>query len=144
MLDLAAREADIVNILPRAAATGGLLARDFRRSCFVSKAERVISAAKGRSVSLGVLVFHVDITNDRRHAAEECLQLIAGGGLPGAIPDATLTADDLIDLPHIAIGTELQIAEQLLDIKAHTGLRDVAIMPGYGEAFAPVIDRLLD
>jgi hypothetical protein len=64
--------------------------------------------------------------------------------LPGAIPDATLTADDLIDLPHIAIGTELQIAEQLLDIKAHTGLRDVAIMPGYGEAFALVIDRLLD
>ena len=111
MLDLAAREADIVNILPRAAATGGLLAGDFRRSSFLAKAHRVMDAASGRSVSLGLLIFHVEVTTDRRHAANECLELIARGDLPGIIPDAALTVDDMMESPHIAIGTEQQIAE---------------------------------
>ena len=99
MLDLAAREADIVNIVPRAAATGGLLAGDFRRSSFVAKAHQVIDAASGRLVLLGLLVFHVDVTNDRRHAADGLLELIARGDLPGIIPDATLTVEDLIECP---------------------------------------------
>ena len=100
MLDLAAREADIVNILPRAAATGGLLAGDFRRSSFVAKAHRVIDAASGRLVSLGLLVFHVDVTNDRRARGQRVPGAHARrGDLPGIIPDATLTVDDLIGRP---------------------------------------------
>jgi probable F420-dependent oxidoreductase len=81
------------------------------------------------SLELNALVQRVVITSDRRGAAQELSQQIAG-----------LTAADALTTPFLALGTHAEIAEHLQACRRRWGISYYSVRDL--ETFAPVIERL--
>ena len=104
LLSFAAREADIVGFAAKALPGGGLDVLDITAGAARRKLGWVRQAAAGgsRSPELNVLVFVLEVADDRRGAAER-----HAAGLPG------LTAGEVLDSPHVLVGTPARMAEEL-------------------------------
>jgi probable F420-dependent oxidoreductase len=130
-LSLAAREADIVSLIPRAK-DGGL---DFSDGSIESTHQRVqwVREAAGErfdKLELNVLVWLVIVTDHRREKAEE---YAAQWGL---------TADLMLNSPHFLFGTVDQIVEDVQRWREQFGISYVTVFPEWMDAFAPVVARL--
>jgi len=113
LLGLAAREADIVTLCPRTRQDGsGLILSSVSADATERKIGWVREAAGGRAaqVELGALVFAVEITTHRQHAAE------------ALAARWDLTPQDVLDSPHLLAGTPGQIAEDLLGYRERYGI----------------------
>ncbi len=130
-LSLAAREANIVSILMRAA--GGTL--DITSATTAATTQRVqwIREAAGErfdSLELNTLVFEVIITDQRQQIAEERARDWSG------------TAEHLLDSTHFLIGTIDQITEDVQRWREQFGISYVTVAQEFMDAFAPVVARL--
>jgi probable F420-dependent oxidoreductase len=133
MLELAAHQADIVGLVPRALASGaGLLRTDAASAVVQRKVDRVREAAGSRfdQLELSALVFAVNLTDNRQAASEQIAQRFE---VPAAIVQ---------DSPHLLVGTVDQIVEQLLTNRRRFGISYVTVFGDQIEAFAPVVARL--
>jgi probable F420-dependent oxidoreductase len=132
ILSLAAREADIVGITTRALPDGSKDAEDMTAAATARKIEWVREAAGDRfgEIELNTIVPTVEITNDRRAAAER----IAA--------DLPVSVEDVLDSPAVLIGTVDEIVESLLERRERYGFSYVVILEPVMEAFAPVVERL--
>jgi probable F420-dependent oxidoreductase len=83
-------------------------------------------------LELNVLVQAVVVTNDRRTAADELARRSGG----------SLSVDDALTTPFLALGTHDQIAEHLLTCRDRWGISYFSVRDA--PAFAPVIQRLRD
>ncbi len=133
LLSFAAREADIVGLAAKALPEGGLDVLDITAAAVRRKLRWVRKAAEeaARDPELNILIFVLDITDDRRGAAER-----HAAEFPG------LTADDILASPHALIGTPAQIADDLRQRRAEYGLSYIVINTGvdeHREQFAPVV-----
>ena len=81
------------------------------------------------ALELNALVQRVIITNDRRSAAQQIVDTVQG-----------LTLEDALATPFLALGTEDEIASQLLASRERWGISYYSVRELGG--FAPVIDRL--
>jgi alkanesulfonate monooxygenase SsuD/methylene tetrahydromethanopterin reductase-like flavin-dependent oxidoreductase (luciferase family) len=81
------------------------------------------------ALELNALVQRVVITDDRRGAAQAIADTIQG-----------LTIEDALATPFLALGTEDEIASQLLTSRERWGISYYTVREL--DAFAPVIDRL--
>jgi len=144
LLTFAAEQADIVSILPAAAPGGGLRASHLRLKSLTDKAALVAEAAGARAADLeiNILIFDVVITSDRRAAASSYLDDLTERLGPVFMIDGELTADDLLDSPYLAFGTEAQIAEHLLRVREETRASYLGVFPHLMDAFAPVLSLL--
>jgi probable F420-dependent oxidoreductase len=136
LLTFAAREADIVGIGAKALPEGGLNALDIKPEAIRRKLAwvRQAMADAGRRPELNVLVFIFELTDDRMSAAQR-----HAADVPG------LTADDMLESPHVLIGTPEQMAADLRRRRDEYGLSYIVLNSGVEEhiaQFAPVVALL--
>ena len=136
MLALAAREADIVGILPKALPDGTISEEITERlpATMAQKVEWVRQAAGERfhKLELNMVIAPV-FTEQRRQRAE---QLARERGWSG------IAAEDILDMPSIFIGTPDQIVEDLLRRRERFGFSYFVVSDTNMEAFAPVVSHL--
>lgn len=134
MLTLAAKRADIVGVAG-AVQMPGKPAGTLRIGTAEEAAERVAfvrEQAGDRDPELNVLVQAVVVTDDRRATAAKL----------AAERFSYFTAEQVLQSPFLLIGTEAEIAEQLVSRRERFGFSFITVHEPYMEAFAPVIERL--
>lgn len=135
LLSFAGREADIVGIVPKALPEGGLDVLDVTAEAVRRKVEWVREAAgAAHDPELNILIFVLEVTDDRRAAAER-----HAAAFPG------FTAEDVLASPHALIGSPEQIAEDLRQRRAELGISYIVIntiVDEHRELFAPVVALL--
>jgi probable F420-dependent oxidoreductase len=137
-LELAAREAQIVGLAPRILANG---APDPRSVTFEGTREKIgwVRAAAGERFEALELNVYPSMTGisvtDRAlaEAAEVAERLRARSGI-------AVTAEDLLDSPHIFIGSVDAFVAKFERLRSELGIS--SIMVGEVEELAPVVERL--
>jgi probable F420-dependent oxidoreductase len=130
MLELAAREADVVSITPGVATSGGI--GDDAPARLDEKMAWIRAAADGRSSAPRVdhVIWECMVT-----PRPEAVVAMLAGAL-GVEPER-VTA-----LPFVVIGTAEQVAETLLERRRRWGISVVGVPAAALRAFAPVVDLL--
>jgi probable F420-dependent oxidoreductase len=125
------RHADIVGFtgLGRTLPDGHRHAVRFQPEVLDAEVAVVREAAGERAVELNVLVQVVDVTEDRRSAAERLASSIDG-----------LAVDDALVTPFLALGTPDEIADHLRAAEARWGIGYAVVRDA--EAFAPVLESM--
>ncbi|MFL5698142.1 MAG: TIGR03621 family F420-dependent LLM class oxidoreductase [Ktedonobacteraceae bacterium] len=136
MLALAAREADIVGILPKALPDGTISEEITERlpATLAQKVEWVRQAAGKRFDELELNMVITPVFSERRRQRAE--QLARARGWSG------IAVEDFLDMPSIYIGTPDQIVEDLLRRRERFGFSYFVVSDVSMEAFAPVVSRL--
>jgi probable F420-dependent oxidoreductase len=134
LLELAAREADIVGLVGFSHRRGGT---EFDMSAFTEagtaeRLEIVRSAAGDRvqELELNAIVQRVVVTDDPKRRAEE-LAVEFG-----------LTPDEALSSPYLLIGSHESMAEQLRQRRERLGISYVTVSEPALEDFAPVVSHL--
>lgn len=124
LLTFAAREADTVGFAAKALPDGGLDVLDTRAEAARRKLGWVTEAAAGasRCPELTILIFVFEITDDRHGAAQRHAEDLQG-----------LTAEDVLESPHMLIGTPEQMAEDLRRRREEYGLSYIVLNSGVDE-----------
>ncbi|QHC14354.1 LLM class flavin-dependent oxidoreductase [Streptomyces sp. GF20] len=132
-LDLAARRADTVCFVGAALPPGGGFVLD-GPDAFAAQVAlvRARAAELGRAPELNTGVKKVVVTDDRRAAADALRPALA----------PHLTADQLLGLPSVLIGTHEEIARQIRRDHDRYGLTSYMILTAHLYDFAPVIPLL--
>jgi probable F420-dependent oxidoreductase len=132
-LSLAAREASIVGLVPRARRDGGGLDRaDLGDGALRQKIEWVRAAAGARfdSLELHALIQAVVVSDQRVAAAE---QLATRFGVAREL---------VLETPYVLIGTVEEICASLRDRRERYGISYLTVFDRDLEALAPVVERL--
>jgi len=136
LLEVAAREADIVGLTGVAFRRGGAEpdVADFRAAIVDERVAfvREVAGARVEQLELSALVQRVIVTDDRRKAAEE----LASGRW------SSLAADDVLASPYVLIGTTDEMVDQLRARRERWGISYVMTHEAFMDALAPVVDRL--
>ena len=134
MLELAAREADIVNVNfdLREGRPGRRTAQTGRASATEEKLRWIREAAGERfeHIELGAWTLQASVTEDR--------DLIARA----FAPQMAMELEELLEIPHVLIGSLDQIAEDLEKRRDRFGFSHVIIPGDAAEDLAPVVERL--
>ena len=132
VLELAAREADIVGLAPRSRADGTLDPTDITLEATARKVRWVRDAAGIRfdGLELNVFVYAVEITDDRTTAATRLA------------PDFDLPPAALIASPHTLIGSVDEIVAAMQARREQFGLSYVIVPENLMDTLAPLIPRL--
>ena len=133
LLSFAAREADIIGILARSMPAGdGLDRADESEAHVAEKVEWIREAAGDRfeRLELGMLIWAVEITDDRRSGAE---RIAVRTQRP---------VEHILDSPYYLIGTVDAIGETLLSLRERHHVTHFTIFESDTAAFAPVVARL--
>jgi len=145
LLSAAARHADIIQVIPRNPGEHGssdlseITARSYRE-----KLELIEQVAGQRfeEIELGALLLNVTVTKEPAQAAQQFLTALASRSArtPGA---RTMTEEDVLSSPVVAIGSLEQVCEKLLETRDAYGISYfVAPVAAAPESLAPVIERL--
>ena len=138
LLRLAGREAQIVGFAPRIGAKSG----GFESCTFEATREKVRwvkEAAGPRFDDIELNTYPsfrpAAVTDEPRKAAEELLARLNERQPSG------LTVDQLLDSPHVFIGTVDQLVEKFTRLRNELGISNVMVGSGMDD-FAPVVERL--
>ncbi len=136
LLGIAAREADIVHIMPRPIAAGTLVSdpRDRLERAVAEKVGWLCEAAGARfgAIELGLGATFV-VADDRRAATE---RLIREMGWTGTTPE------DVWDMPSIFVGSVESIADEARQRRERLGFSYFVVQDEAMAACAPVVARL--
>jgi probable F420-dependent oxidoreductase len=136
ILSLAARQADIVSIIPRARPEGsGRDSADWTTATEAATRQKLawIREAAGDRfavLELNAMVYAVMVSDDRRAAAG---QLAGRFGLSEA---------EVIASPHVLVGSIDQMVDDLRGRREAFGISYLTVPEYFMEAFAPVVERL--
>jgi len=143
ILAIAGCLADIISISTRASSDGRVDMPNITLAAVENKVRRIQEAAGDRfdQIELNMTVRDVRLTNDRRAAASRLLNEWAS--VPQRLANVDqLTVEDVLDSPHIAIGTVEQIVEQLEIARERWGIAYLEVSSTDSEAVAPIMERL--
>jgi probable F420-dependent oxidoreductase len=137
VLKLAGREAQIVGFAPRIGSRGG-----FRSCTFEATREKVrwvreAAGARFEAIELNTYpaLRPTAVTDEPKKAATELLAEIEKR------EPARLTVDELLESPHVFIGTVDQLVEKFTRLRDELGISNVMVGNDI-DAFAPVVERL--
>ncbi len=137
LLRLAAREAQIIGLAPRIGSTGGFQSCTFEATR--EKIEWVREAAGPRFAELELNTYPsfrpASVTNEPTKAAEELL------GRMNKDKESGLTVDQLLDSPHVFIGTVDQLVAKFTRLRDELGISNFMVGNGIDD-FAPIVERL--
>ncbi len=135
LLELAAREADIIGLHVRVKDDGTVDPRERTEAAIAEKVALVQQAAGERfaGIELNLLVGDVIVTDDRQQAAA---QRIHERKLLG------VTVEQLLANPYLFIGSVEQIIERIQRWRELFGISYIAVGPEALESFAPVVAQL--
>ena len=134
MLSLAAREADVVSILPTMLRGGGQFREDQYSGAAVAEQVEFLRRAAGArfaDLELNVLLQRVIVTDQAQEASED----LSREWTP-------LTPEEVRQTPYLLIGAVDEIVETLQARRAQLGISYVVVFERDMEAFAPVVARL--
>jgi probable F420-dependent oxidoreductase len=139
-LTLAGREADIVGLAPRIKAGGVLDAASITLAATREKIDWVRSAAGDRFDALEINIYPsvwpTTVTDDLRGEARRVIDHVRSR------TGAELTVDEVIDSPHLFIGSHERLAEKFLQLREEVGI--TSILLGDVDELNPVLERLSD
>ncbi|PND51231.1 LLM class F420-dependent oxidoreductase [Rhodococcus sp. ENV425] len=144
MLALAAKYADIISGASPTNRDGRLLLSGITMDKTVERVDVIRRAAGDRfdDIELNWTITMILVTDDREQTAEMALAALDQGFPPNIEVDVKLTVDEILESPYLAIGSYEEIAEQIRNVRAKTGMSYVGVFPTQMEAFAPVIPLL--
>ncbi|WP_430335130.1 LLM class F420-dependent oxidoreductase [Rhodococcus sp. ACT016] len=144
MLALAAKYADIISVATPTSADGRLLLSGITMEQTIARVEQIREAAGDRfaDIELNWTITAIMVTDDREQAAEMALAAIDQGFPPNIEADVTLSVEEILNSPYLAIGTYEEIADQIRNVREKTSMSYVGVFPTQLEAFAPVIPLL--
>jgi len=134
MLELAAREAEMINVNfslaegrpgRRVARTGLAAATDEKLSWIKDAA-----GERFETIELGVWTFMAQVTDDR----DEVASMLA--------PATGVEPSDVLEIPHFMLGTIDQIAEDIVRRRERFGISHVVVPGDAADALAPIVARL--
>ena len=137
ILSMAAREADIVSIIPRARPEGsGQDSADWTTATEAAtrqKLEWIRQAAGDRfaALELNAMVYAVMVSDDRHAAAGQLARRFG------------LTEDEVIASPNILVGSIEQMVDDLRGRREAFGISYITVPEYFMEALAPVVERLV-
>ncbi|HEV2476743.1 MAG TPA: TIGR03621 family F420-dependent LLM class oxidoreductase [Candidatus Dormibacteraeota bacterium] len=134
MLELAAREADTINVNfdLREGKPGRRTAQTGLAAVTDEKLRWIREAAGDRfdEIELGVWTLQASVTDDRELVAQ------------AFAPRSGIEAKDLLEVPHFMIGTIDQIAEDIEQRRERYGISHVVVPGDAADDLAPVVERL--
>lgn len=150
ILSMAARRADIIQVLGAAFGTTGAVVDDlssFRVDAFEQRLEWIAAAAGDRfdEIELSLMLVFVAITDDVEKTAKGFLDFLTAtvsryGGEVGNV-DVKLRA--LLDSPVVAIGTLDEVCEKLTRVRDKLGFSYFVVPYGSApQSLAPIVGRL--
>lgn len=137
ILSLAARQADIVSIIPRARPEGsGQDSADWTTATEAATRQKLVwirQAAGDRfaTLELNTMVYAVIVSDDRHAAAGQLARRFG------------LTEDEVIASPHILVGSIEQMVDDLRGRREALGISYITLPEYFMEALAPVVERLV-
>lgn len=150
LLSMAARRADIVQVLGASFGTRGAVVDDlssFRAEAFEQRLEWMAAAAGERfgEIELSLMLVFVAITDDVEKTAQGFLDFLTAtvSRYGGTVGDVDVQLKALLDSPVVAIGTLDEVCEKLTRTRDELGF-SYFVVP-YGSAppsLAPVVARL--
>lgn len=133
MLRLAAREADIIGLLPSMSAPGGGFAEDeVSLESFATKVAFIRSIAGERfaSVELNILIQMLEVTGDRAGAIEAIRR------------EHEITDDAWFDSPMVYVGSIAEIVQRMQTVRERLGVSYFVVFEHMMETFAPIVTAL--
>lgn len=133
MLRLAAREADIIGLLPAMSAAGGGFAEDeIGLDAFAAKVDRIRSIAGERfpSIELNILIQTLSVTDDRPGAMEAIRK------------ERDLADDAWFDSPMVYVGSVEEIVARMQAVRERLGVSYFVVFENAVEALAPIVAAL--
>jgi len=143
ILAIAGRLADIISVSTRATPDGRVDMANIALAAVEHKVESIRASAGERfsEIELNMTVRELRLTDDRRGTARELLN--AWAGLPNRYANVDLlTEDDVLDSPHMAIGTVQQIVEQFEIARERWGFAYQEVSSTDAESVEPIMQRL--
>jgi probable F420-dependent oxidoreductase len=142
VLTLAAREADIVGLDPKGTTAG---TKDLATTTAQGVDEQLgwLRAAAGErfdSLELHILVFAVEVTDDRRRGAERVAEMVAS--IPSTIISNAPSAEQILESPQFLVGTIAQIVEDLQERRERYGISYITVFGEYVDVLSPVVAQL--
>ncbi|HEY0493194.1 MAG TPA: TIGR03621 family F420-dependent LLM class oxidoreductase [Candidatus Dormibacteraeota bacterium] len=138
-LSFAAREASIVGLAPRAVRPGLLDVASCMAAGTAQKIEWVKAAAGSRFDQLEFNTYPslnpVSVTNDPSKVAHEIADRLKRRF------DADLSEDDILDSPHVFVGSIESLVDKCLGLRERFGITYIFVGGEFRE-FAPVVERL--
>ena len=139
VMRLAGREAQILSLAPMIGPEGRPPVRDCLAEGVEEKIRWAREAADGRAANLEIVTYTpllpVTITDDPRPVLRGVVDLIREAY------GVQVTEDELLDSPHIFVGTVDALVEKCLALRERFGISAVNVL-GRFEEFAPVVGRL--
>lgn len=136
MLSIAAREADIIGILPKALTTGTISEEPAERfaETLAQKVEWIRQAAGERfdEIELSMVVF-IELAHNRHQRAEQIARERGWSGI---------TAGQVLEMPSMLIGSLDQIAEKIQVLREQFAFSYFVISDRNLETFAPIAAQL--
>jgi probable F420-dependent oxidoreductase len=136
ILSVAAREADIVSIIPRGMVELGSMQHidlaDAGSTSLAQKVAWIREAAAERFQSLELNLFIVDmaLTDRGEHRADQLAHRFA------------LSREQVMEIPYLLAGTAGQIVEQLREAREQYGVSYLTVFDEHMEQFAPIVAHL--
>ncbi|HEX3722951.1 MAG TPA: TIGR03621 family F420-dependent LLM class oxidoreductase [Nitrolancea sp.] len=133
LLRMAAREADIVSILPLMLPQGGAFRLDeFTDSAFHRKVELIAADAGARfeKMEINMLVQRLSVTDHPEQVAEQIGE------------HWRITPDEVLASPYALLGTEQQIVDLIIERREQLEISYYVVFERDLDAFAPIVARL--
>jgi probable F420-dependent oxidoreductase len=143
ILAIAGRLADIISVSTRASGDGRVDMPNISLAAVEDKVRCIRDGAGDRfdQIELNMTVRDVRLTTDRRATARQLLNEWAS--VPNILANVDqVSEDDVLDSPHVAIGSVEQIVEQLEIARERWGFAYLEVSSTDAEAVAPLMERL--
>jgi len=143
ILAIAGRLADIISVSTRASADGRVDMPNISLAAVENKLRRIHESAGDRfdQIELNMTLRDVRLTTDRRATARQLLNEWAS--VPERLANVDqVSEDDVLDSPHVAIGTVAQIVEQLEMARERWGFNYLEVSSTDAEPVAPIMAQL--
>jgi probable F420-dependent oxidoreductase len=143
LLSFAAREANIIGLHSKAAASGGADMATRSAEAFDQKVGWIVDAAGARiaDVELNAHVVFMSVTDNRRQGADQLLRELADFP-PGVVMNPPVTVEEVLEAPYILCGTLEQMAEDLQARRERYGISYITVNADLVDAFSPLVERL--
>jgi probable F420-dependent oxidoreductase len=143
ILGMAGRLADIISVSTPASPDGRVDMPKISLEAVERKVSWIRAAAVDRfdQIELNMTMRDVRIADDRRAAARQLLAEWAS--VPDRLANVDqVTEEDVLDSPHVAIGSVEEIVEQLETARERWGFAYIEVSSSDAQAIAPIVERL--
>lgn len=143
ILEIAAREADIVGLDLKSRADGRIDVAEIRAERVAERVKYVRETAGSRidELELHILCHTVFVVDDPKRGPQLAADHLASFP-PSLVVNADLSVEELMASPHVLVGSVDHIVDTLQERRERYGISYICVLAPLLESFAPVVARL--